>query len=134
MKAVFWTLLCGIMLASCAEEEPEKKKEVPGPEVLVEIHGTDYVEYYPGRKQIKFEGTVDDSKARNGVWHHYNESGLEISTTEYKHGKKHGLSIVKYSNGQLYYTGEYRDDKRAGVWRTYGRDGTMKKEVNYDEQ
>ena len=134
MKHALWMALAALFLFSCSpEEEAPVKKEVPGPESLVEIEGNMYKEYYPGKKQVKFQGPQDRNKQRHGVWHHFSEGGIEISTTEYNHGQKNGLSIVKYSNGQLYYTGEYRDDERAGTWRTYSPEGELIEEVNYDE-
>ena len=133
-KLVLMIIPLGILL-SCGGEELEEKKEtvIPEPEVLVERDGSTHKEYYPGKKQLKFIGDVDSEERRHGVWRHYSETGLELSTAEYYHGAKNGVTVVKYPNGRLHYTGEYKNNKRAGVWKTYNPDGSMASEEDYGE-
>ncbi|HRP52990.1 MAG TPA: hypothetical protein PLI97_05725, partial [Fluviicola sp.] len=108
-------------------EKPTKKREN-----LVEINNGVYTEYYPGRKSIKFRGPVNEAKERNGRWFFYDESGREQSMTEYKNGKKDGFIFVRYPNGNMRYTGEFREDKEAGIWKFYDQSGNITEEKNYD--
>ncbi|TNE74209.1 MAG: hypothetical protein EP333_05905 [Bacteroidetes bacterium] len=132
MKILYY-LIAGMLLLSCGQEEQEKVNEVKPtePEELVEISNNIYREYYPGKKQVKFEGMQDDDKQRHGKWSFYNEKGIEITVTYYDHGKKHGHSIVKYPNGVVYYYGEYQNDKMVGVWKTFDENGKLITEKDY---
>ena len=127
---IIFSLFLGFgLLNSCAgEEKPkEKKKELP----LIEIKNGVYTEYYPGRKAVKIRGPVDENELRNGKWALYTENGFELSVTHYMHGKKEGHSIVKYPNGMLNYYGEYRNDEKVGVWRTYDTKGNLIEEKDF---
>lgn len=132
MKHLLFVFTCLILLASCADEEPASDvyKE-PEVEQLVETKDGKFTEYYPGKKQVKFEGMQDESGQRHGKWTYYNEKGTEMSTTFYDHGKKHGHSVVKYPNGAMYYYGEYHYDKMIGVWKTYDESGKLISEKDY---
>ena len=55
----------------------------------------------------------------------FSETGNELSMTVYEHGTKHGHSIVKYPNGVLHYTGEYKDNEQIGIWKTYSIEGEL---------
>ena len=114
MKHILFLLTSLTLLISCSDDEtkPEVSKE-PEIEELVEIKDGKFTEYYPGKKQIKFQGMQDDERQRNGKWSFYDEKGTEISTTFYDHGKKHGHSIVKYPSGAIHYYGEYHYFKRC---------------------
>jgi antitoxin component YwqK of YwqJK toxin-antitoxin module len=113
------------------EEQTTKKSEKI--ESLVEIKNGIYTEYYPGRKQIKFQGEQDNMGNRHGKWTFYSESGIEMSSTHYEHGKKHGASFAKYPNGALHYMGEYENDKEVGVWKMYDEKGTLVTEKDYSK-
>lgn len=126
------------LLAACSTEEPKDTEkettEETGPvdkKDLIVIEGDLYTEYYPGKKQIKFQGTQDDDGQRHGKWSFYNEKGLEISMTMYEHGKKHGHSIVKYENGAVFYVGEYYNDVQTGIWKTYKPNGELDSEKDF---
>ena len=98
---------------------------------LVVIEGNLFTEYYPGKKDIKFQGTQDEEGKRHGKWLFFSEDGEELSMTMYSHGKKHGHSIVKYPNGTIRYTGEYADDQPVGIWKTYSTSGEMTNQKDY---
>lgn len=118
-----------LLLASCGGEEgptPAKQEES-----LVEVKDGIYTEYYPGRKAIKYQGPQDENEMRDGRWFYYSEAGVELSMTEYKHGKKHGDSFVRYPNGAMRYYGHYTDDRQTGVWITYGADGKVAQEKDF---
>lgn len=137
-----------IIVTACSEkttDEPNKNpiKEnnsttaateaptVETPEELVYIKGHTFTQYYPGKKQIKFQGLQDDQKRRNGKWSYFSPDGKELSTTMYSHGKKHGHMIVKHENGTLYYHGEMSEDKKIGIWKNYDEDGVFIGETDF---
>lgn len=113
-----------ISLFSCKGEEskPAEKKTGKKEELVVVNNGL-FTEFYPGKKQVKFQGMQDEQKQRHGKWTFYSETGEELSITFYEHGKKHGHSIVKYPNGNLHYVGEYANDKEIGEWYIYDEKG-----------
>lgn len=98
---------------------------------LVVVEGNVFTEYYPGKKDIKFQGTQDEEGRRHGKWLFFSEEGEELSMTMYMNGKKHGHSIVKYPNGGIRYTGEYIDDQPVGIWKTYATNGEMTNKKDY---
>jgi hypothetical protein len=140
-----------LIVAACSEkttDEPTKKPlnenstpttvtQAPAvesdPEELVDIKGHTFIQYYPGKKQIKFKGLQDDQKRRDGQWSYFSLEGKELSTTMYSHGKKHGHMIVKHENGALYYYGEMSYDKKIGIWKTYDEDGVFISETDFGE-
>ncbi len=106
-------------------DKPVKKEE------LVQVKDGKYTEWYPGKKQIKFEGMVDKKGQRNGKWSYYSEKGTELSFTIYEHGMKEGFTVVKYPNGAIHYRGEYLHNQTVGVWTTYDVKGKMISEKDY---
>lgn len=140
MKTLFYSLLLGsLILLSCDSSKNEKEtqdetaavEEKIEKEELIEVKGNMYTEYYPGKKQIKFQGPQDDDKKRHGLWKFFNENGIEISSTMYSHGLKHGHSVVKYDNGAIFYVGEYSNDVQIGIWKTYDKNGNLNSEKDF---
>ncbi len=134
MKYAILLFSLGLLL-SCGEETPEKEEvEVTQTrEELIEVKNGIYTEWYPGKKHWKFQGPQDKGGKRHGVWYFNDETGANISMTDYKHGLKNGLSIVKYPNGAIQYTGEYLDDKQVGEWKTYDPSGKVVDIRNYSD-
>lgn len=65
---------------------------------------------------------LDKDGLKHGLW----EIRLGPKTTysiSYKRGKFHG-PYTYYSNGNLFYKGEYKNDKRYGLWELFNSDGT----------
>lgn len=127
-------LLLGLLglLISCSEEvvneeknDAEKVEQVKSvanpnlPAVDSSLANKMYKDFYPGTKQIKFEGFYDAEVKRHGIWKMYNQEGKLASMTEYVHGIREGVSIVYYPSGQVNYRGSYKNDKPVGVWKTY---------------
>ena len=110
MKKYCLLILLALLVYSCGESDAKflKPKKV---ENLVEIKNGVYTEWYPGKKNIKFQGPQDNNHLRNGKWVFFSEGGEELSITFYENGKREGFTIVKYPNGRLHYRGEYQDDK-----------------------
>ena len=137
IKCLFIGLIA--LLISCHEEIKEgdeikdKTETVVAEENLVELKDGLFTEYYPGKKMIKFQGRQDEKGYRDGVWLFYSESGIELSMTNYEHGVRQGHSIVKYPNGGIHYTGAYKDDKPAGIWKTYDTAGKVVNTKDYDK-
>lgn len=128
-KIVF--LLATLFLISACENKSEKKKEEIPKEKLVEVKDGVFTEWYPGKKQIKFQGGQDELGNRDGKWTFYAENGTELSFTLYDHGKKEGFSLVKYPNGRIHYRGEYQNDEMIGLWSTYDENGNLINEKEY---
>lgn len=134
MNKIICLFILAFLTFACGEEEKPKKKVAPEKEEnLVEMKNGMYTEWYPGKKQIKFKGPQDENKKRHGIWKFYSETGNELSYTVYEHGLKSGYTIVKYPNGVIHYTGEYRNDKAVGIWKIYDPNGKLKSEVNKGE-
>lgn len=122
------------ILVACGEKEEEKKTVVPQEkETVTEVKDGVFTQFYPGGEKVKFQGPQDDAGQRHGIWYFYDESGTQISMTDFKHGKKNGVSLHRYPNGSIQYTGEYKDDIQVGIWRTYDADGKLIDSTNYTE-
>jgi antitoxin component YwqK of YwqJK toxin-antitoxin module len=131
-KIVF--LLATLFLISACENNPEKKNENIPKEKLVEVKDGVFTEWYPGKKQIKFQGGQDELGNRDGKWTFYAENGTELSYTQFSGGKKDGYSLVKYPNGNIHYTGEYQNDEMVGVWSTFDEKGNLLTKKEYGDR
>lgn len=136
MKYVYYLALSILLIGCSSEETPTKNPEVSEPvkndakdEIdkadLVDIENGVFTEYYPGKTNIKFQGPQDAERRRHGEWKYYSIEGEVLSTTVYKHGTRHGHTLVKHDNGQISFTGEYKDGKKIGIWTSYARDGAL---------
>ena len=122
-----------IHLFSCNESHDEEEKNQKTltelddriEEDLIEIMPNMYREYFPGKRQLKMEGPLDNEGRRHGAWESYFENGKKNSATYYTHGIRNGHSIVYHPNGAVYYYGEYKDDEKIGLWRTFDKDGNL---------
>jgi antitoxin component YwqK of YwqJK toxin-antitoxin module len=106
-----------ISCSNCKVASPEYKKLCPSCKGM-------------GGKIIK--GAQDEKSRRDGKWVFYSENGKELSITFYSNGLKNGFTMVKYPNGRMHYTGEYRNDTIVGLWTTYDENGKKTKEKNYE--
>jgi antitoxin component YwqK of YwqJK toxin-antitoxin module len=123
-------VVLSILLVACNSSDDDSKKNVKK-EKLVELKDGKYTEWYPGKKQIKFQGMVDKNGKRDSKWAFFSEKGTELSFTIYEHGLRQGFTVVKYPNGAIRYKGEYKDDKVVGVWTTYDPKGKVISEKDY---
>lgn len=122
-------LFIALVLASCTTKKATKKQVKS--ENLIEVKHGVYSEWYPGKKQLKFHGSIDKKGNRDGKWVFYSENGNEQSITVYDNGMREGFSVVKYPNGAMHYRGEYRNDQMVGVWTTYDEKGKVISEKDY---
>ena len=136
MKLALYTLLLFFIAVSCTDKKVEDSAEKSKTEKLTEIKNGRFTEWYPGKKQIKFQGMLTKKGDRNGKWSFYSEIGNELSFTVYENGKKEGFTVVKYPNGAIHYTGEYKNDKSIGIWKTYDEKGKLvtEKDFGYPEE
>jgi antitoxin component YwqK of YwqJK toxin-antitoxin module len=116
-------VLLTITLPSCADKKSKETTKQVAPEDLVEIKDGHYKEWYPGKKQMKYQGELNQKGDREGKWNFYSEKGTLLSFTFYAAGKKNGYSVVKYPNGKIHYYGAYKDDQMVGEWITYDQQG-----------
>jgi len=131
MKYTLLYLFGFAVMVGCSE----KTDKIPAQqEKLVEIKDGQYSEWYPGKKQLKFRGSLDSLQQRDGKWEFYSERGLVLSMTEYSHGKRNGFSIVKYPNGRIHYRGQYLNDEQVGRWTTYDMLGKVVDEKIIEEK
>lgn len=129
MKTYIYLLLFIVSISACQSNNNSEEKVTTitdeTPEVLVTEEDNTYIKYYPGKDQIEITGPKDELGRRHGKWSFYGKDGVEISTTFYRHGKRHGHSIVNYSNGQIRYYGEYYNDEMVGEWKYYDEEGKL---------
>ena len=137
MRSIVYLMVLSALVMSCNEGVATNSHTPINPhvkEILVDSLDGEYKEWYPGRSQLKFQGSLDQQGRRHGIWMHYLESGLEKSMSTYTHGSREGFSIVRYDNGTLFYRGEYQNDLKTGLWTTYDPQGNVKSEINYETQ
>jgi antitoxin component YwqK of YwqJK toxin-antitoxin module len=133
-------LSLALSLFSCSEEKQETNEGMDTEQfeaklpLVVEDENGRYTEWYPGREQVKMKGTKDKEGRKIGIWKYYTERGVEQSITEYKSGKKDGISVVRHPNGTIYYRGQYEMDKPSGVWKFYNDQGQLIERKFYDEE
>jgi antitoxin component YwqK of YwqJK toxin-antitoxin module len=133
MKKIIFAFIIGLTVISCNEEIEETVDPVEDTELVIEKNGM-YTEYYPGKKQIRIEGPLDDLDERDGRWVYFSEEGRQLNFTLYSHGKKHGHSFNSYPNGSPYYYGEYWNDSLVGIWKSYDTKGVVtEKDYGYPE-
>lgn len=129
-----------LIVFSCSEKEKETNDELNTEQfetkrpLVVEDENGRFTEWYPGHEQIKMTGTKDEQGRKVGIWKLYTEKGVQQSVTEYKEGKKDGISIVRHPNGTVYYRGEYENDEPVGVWKFYNEQGQLIERKFYDEE
>jgi antitoxin component YwqK of YwqJK toxin-antitoxin module len=137
MKNYIFYLTVILVIISCSDQVDKPKEntsdESPSIESLKDTINRQVSEWYQGKNQLKMTGQIDKNKQRHGKWVYYSQTGLELSMTTYTNGMKEGFSVVKYPNGIRHYRGEYRNDKKVGLWTFYNKEGEFAKEVNYDE-
>ena len=131
MKVFIGAFILLSLLVSCNDKQEDQSAVTEKKEDLVEIKDGIYTEWYPGKKNIKFQGAQDEKAHRNGKWVFFSESGNELSFTFYSRGLKDGFTVVKYPSGRIHYRGEYRNDTIVGLWTTYDENGKVSKEKDF---
>ena len=65
MKVLIGAFILFSLLVSCKDKQVDK---IAKKENLVEIKDGIYTEYYPGKKNKKFQGAQDEKSRRDGKW------------------------------------------------------------------
>ena len=82
-----------------------------------------------GRKQVSFK-----NGKKHGLWVVYYRDGQLSEKGTYKNGKKDGLWVdYSWDNGQLGSKGQYIDGKRDGLWETYHDNGQLQTKGYYKD-
>jgi antitoxin component YwqK of YwqJK toxin-antitoxin module len=129
-----------LIVFSCSDEKKKMDEGLATDQfeaklpLIVEDENGRFTEWYPGREQIKMQGTKDKEGRKVGIWKFYTKQGVEQSITEYKKGKKDGITIVRHPNGTIYYKGQYVLDEPVGVWKFYNDQGQLIERKFYDEE
>lgn len=127
--SILWSLLsCGGNTVNTGKNPAKEDKS--DEDLIIKTKGS-YLEYYPGKKQLKISGEFDAAGNKHGIWRFYNQNGIETSMTTYEHGLREGFSVVKHPNGTLFYDGEYHADTMVGAWTFYDKNGKKNKEIDY---
>lgn len=119
-----------------SETETEKislSDQIPETSVVTEETSLagDYIENYPNGK-LKMEGKLNVNGNRDGLWISYYENGTKWSESYYDDGSREGHSLSFFPSGQTRYIGEYKNDKKIGVWKFYDEDGELFKEETFE--
>ncbi len=86
--------------------------------------------YKSGAKQseVNYKGSI------NGPSTHYFENGKVMLYSFYKNAQPEGRAYANYPSGQLAYEFYYADGYKAGTWKYYNEDGSLKEEDVYQEK
>jgi antitoxin component YwqK of YwqJK toxin-antitoxin module len=123
LQILFFVGTLSMLFVACSDGTEPQKIAAPKKEKLVDLKDGHYTEWYPGRKQIKYQGQLNQAGNREGKWDFFSETGNLQSFTMYIDGKKEGHSLVKYPNGKVHYYGTYQNDQMVGEWVSYDQNG-----------
>ncbi len=123
LQILFFVGTLSMLFVACSDSTEPQKIAAPKKEKLVDLKDGHYTEWYPGRKQIKYQGQLNQAGNREGKWDFFSETGNLQSFTMYIDGKKEGHSLVKYPNGKVHYYGTYQNDQMVGEWVSYDQKG-----------
>lgn len=123
LQILFFVGTLSMLFVACSDGTEPQKIAAPKKEKLVDLKDGHYTEWYPGRKQIKYQGQLNKAGNREGKWDFFSETGNLQSFTMYIDGKKEGHSLVKYPNGKVHYYGTYQNDQMVGEWVSYDQNG-----------
>jgi hypothetical protein len=112
---------------------PSVKPDVVEPRAAFDtLKDGDFVMRYPNGI-IQMKGYYAGGK-REGEWVAFFPSGKTQSEGFFTHGKRDHKAIVYYEDGKKMYEGSYKDGVMTGIWKYYNPDGTLSKEMNYNEK
>ena len=132
MKNVSYIVLLGVfLLHSCGNDDANNESDVIQKEVKIE-NGIKTV-YYKDSDKIRFRGPVNKDTLWQGKVSSYRENGILWSTLTYNNGIENGVAQVFHPNGKLYYSGEYDEGQKSGIWYFYNDKGIFVKEITYEK-
>jgi antitoxin component YwqK of YwqJK toxin-antitoxin module len=86
-------------------------------------------------QEIRKENLInlfDENGKRHGYWEYYYSNGQLWYKGNFVNGKQHGYWESYYSSGQLYYKGNYVNGKEHGYWESYYYNGDLHYKGFYD--
>ena len=144
-KIILFSTIFSIVLFSCnTEKTTDEKNKINttdttaafAPEALVpkkdSIPEGKYEERHPNGL-IKTKGEYAGGK-RHGIWLSFYPEGNVWSECAYKNGVKEGQTITYYPNGNKRYEGFYTNDKESGIWKYWEENGKLSKEIDHDKK
>ncbi|MCX6242043.1 MAG: hypothetical protein NTX43_09585 [Bacteroidetes bacterium] len=81
-------------------------------------------------KQMQMDGEFNDGK-RNGLWISWYMNGNKWSEGTFKNGKSEGKRVTYFENGKVRYEGDYKNDQRIGKWRFFDENGKLLAEEDF---
>ena len=95
---------------------------------IVERGGVHYKKFtdvpFTGKVTGRGKGKLKNGK-REGLWVHYWDNGQISSKGTYKDGKREGPWVIYYKNGQLMTKGTYKNGRKEGLGVGFYPDGTL---------
>lgn len=86
------------------------------------------------RAECKCEAEFDmDNFRLDGVLKCYFLNGKSKMIVTYKAGQKNGPASMNSSNGQLIFTGEYKNNSRSGIWHYYYPEGSLMQVIKFTD-
>ncbi|HNY14291.1 MAG TPA: toxin-antitoxin system YwqK family antitoxin [Bacteroidales bacterium] len=90
------------------------------------------LKYYPDSTVAEKISYINGIKS--GEWTQYHPNGKIYLRTSYVNGLLDGKFETWYDNGKTHYSGMYRYNLRKGKWKIYAADGTLKHEIDFDNE
>lgn len=69
---------------------------------------------------------------KSGIWKQYYTDGTLSLESSYVNGKLNGEFRSWHTNGTREITGQYKNDTRIGLWHFFNKDGSLRKEIKYN--
>ncbi|MBT4131228.1 MAG: hypothetical protein HOE44_10965 [Candidatus Marinimicrobia bacterium] len=92
----------------------------------------DLVVYYDD-KILKYVG-YGTYENREGEWEWYSERGDMLKKESYSSNALDGRYVEFFENGNVKVAGGYKSGEKAGVWRYFNDDGSLKSELDYEPE
>jgi len=78
-------------------------------------------------EEMEFENGI-----KSGYWKQYYTDGSPSLEGSFTLGKRDGVFITWHTNGEKEIAGRYTSDLRTGKWLFYNKDGSLRKEIVYN--
>ena len=69
--------------------------------------------------------------AGEGVWYYFHETGVVRDRAVLRQDRSWGLSEGWHADGRKAFEGQYESNRREGLWRAWGTDGKLDREVTF---
>ncbi len=104
--------------------------DIEGNQLITNGNGK-YISYYDESKNVFETGMIVNGK-RDGYWEgSYDLKGIVLKHMQYKKGKLNGPCTIFHQNGEVQSEGEFKEDKKEGLWNWYYASGQLSITVNY---